>query len=121
MGGSSLPSAIRFRNSKTISQLISKDFPVAEICSNDFSELSVWHIDHINKNRYQNFIEKYKKNIVPSTNFYNFVKKKKKMFITQVKSDYFILMLNDNCSSFQGFVGIGLKRKKVMTKSSSYM
>ena len=43
------------------------------------------------------------------------------MFTTPVKSDYFILMLNDICSSFQGFVGIGLKQTKVMTKSSSYM
>ena len=75
IGGSSLPSAIRFRNSKTISQLISKDFPVAEICSNHFSELFIWHIDHINKNRYQNFIGKYKKIFLPRTNFYNFVKK----------------------------------------------
>ena len=35
------------------------------------------------------------------------------MFTTPVKSDYFILMLNDTCSSFQGFVGIGLKQKKL--------
>ena len=33
------------------------------------------------------------------------------MFTTPVKSDYLILMLNDTCSSFQGFVGIGLTKK----------